>query len=154
LEPGDVALVTGFESEEHEVAKFVIKSIEVDPACTGQFPQEAENGHLVAIEVEIETGPEPGFSEGTYGGNFSMAPEVFRVVDKNGTTLNSATSVASMMCLDQSEQIPSNLGAGERATGRLVFDLPSTEGILIYDNFTSPDRPSYEWKFPTTTVGA
>lgn len=154
LEPGDVAVVTGFESEDDEVAKFVIKGIEVDPTCTGEYPEEAENGHLVAIDVEIETGPEPGFSEGTYGGNFSMAPEVFRVVDKNGTTLNSATSVASMMCLDQSEQIPSNLGAGERATGRMVFDLPSTEGVLIYDNFTSPDRPSYEWKFPATTVGA
>ncbi|WP_126346676.1 hypothetical protein [Kocuria rosea] len=154
LEPGDVAVVTGFESEEHEVAKFVIKGIEVDPTCTGQFPQESENGHLVAVEVEVETGPEPGFSEGTYGGNFSTGPEVFRVVDKNGTTLNSATSVSSMMCFDQSEQIPSNLGAGERATGKMVLDVPSTEGVLIYDNFTSPDCPSFEWNFPSATVGA
>lgn len=154
LEPGDVAVVTGFENEEHEVAKFVIKDIEVDPTCTGQFSEEPENGHFVAIDVEIETGPEPGFSEATYGASFSMSPEVFRVVDKNGTTLNTATSVASMMCLDQSDQIPSNLGAGERATGKLVFDLPSAEGVLIYDNFTSSDRPSFEWKFPVTTVGA
>lgn len=154
LEPGDVAVVTGFESEDHEVAKFVIKDIAVDGACTGQFSEKPENGHFVIVEVEIETGSEPGFSEGTYGGNFSMSPEVFRVVDKNGTTLNAATSVASMMCLDQSEQIPSNLGAGERATGKLVFDLPNAEGVLIYDNFTSPDRPSFEWHFPATTVGA
>lgn len=154
LELGNPAVVTGFESEDDKVATFVIKDIEVDPTCTAPYAEDPENGHFVAVEVEIETGPEPGFSEGTYGGNFSMAPEVFRVVDKNGTTLNSATSVASMMCFDQTEQIPSNLGASERATGKMVFDVPSAEGVLIYDNFTSSDRPSFEWKFPATTVGA
>lgn len=152
LEPGDPVVVTGYEDDDLEGATFVVKSVEVDPVCTDPYVQESENGHFVVLEVEVETAKEPDFTEATFG-SFYVGSGAFKVIDKNGTTVNEVMGTG-YSCFDQAEQLPGNLGAGERATGKVVLDVPSAEGVIVYNNFVAPGRPSYEWHFPTKTVGA
>lgn len=152
LEPGDPVVVTGYEDDNLEAATFVVKSVEVDPTCTNAYVQEPENGHFVVLEIEVETAKEPDFTEATYG-SFYVGSGAFKVIAKNGTTVNEVDG-SGYSCFDQAEQLPGNLGAGERATGKVVLDVPSAEGVIVYNNFVAPDRPGYEWNFPIKTVGA
>ncbi|GAA4685663.1 hypothetical protein GCM10023215_21140 [Pseudonocardia yuanmonensis] len=38
--------------------KFIVDKITVDPVCPNRFASEPENGHLVRMDVRIETTPQ------------------------------------------------------------------------------------------------
>ena len=43
--------------------------------------------------------------------------------------------------------LPSTIGPGERATGKVILDVPSTEGILVY-NEAMDSSLGWEWEIP------
>lgn len=115
-----------------QLATFVVNSIEVDPVCTrpdaATYPP--ENGHLIALDVSIETFPELSETEWP---KFALNPYNMKVIAPNGTTSNANLStMASSGCFDDSELVPVNgLGPAEKVTGKIVLDSEVASGVLV-----------------------
>lgn len=145
---GDPAsmFIEGQESE--PVMNFVVKGIEVDPACTSEYAMPAENGHFVTIDLDVETGTPEQFEEAFSMSDYTMSFSNWKFVDANGTTANTTSSGPAYGCLTEAEYLPSAIGAGERATGKVVLDLPTTDGHLIYEEPLS--FSGWEWEIPVS----
>ncbi len=66
------------------------------------------------------------------------SPAVWRYYLKDGTLWNgNPDGDYSGSCIDSNEALPGNIGAGTRASGKVVFDLPSTDGVLVFDQSLS-----------------
>lgn len=65
-------------------------------------------------------------------------PGVWNYYLKDGTLWNGdPAGDYSESCLDSTETLPGTIGAGTRASGKVVFDLPLTDGILAFDESLS-----------------
>lgn len=62
--------VEGQNGESEPVIEFTVKSVDMDTQCTSPVAMPAENGHLVTVNVEAETGPAESFKEALYGQDF------------------------------------------------------------------------------------
>lgn len=135
------------DNPDRNVVTYVVKDIEVDPQCTAPYVQEPEHGRFIAVDMEVETVADPEFTEVMYG---PIAPGAnsFKMIDANGTTVNSVASGPSYGCFNQSEMMPSTVGPGERAAGKIVLDVPSVEGTLIYRENVMPDG-GWEFEIPS-----
>ena len=91
----------------------------------------AANGHPVSVNVDARTGAAAPFKEAFYGQEFSFNPADWKFVDDRGKTANSVTTTTVYNCLDPQELLRS-MGPAEHASGKIVLDLPSTSGTLIY----------------------
>jgi hypothetical protein len=126
------------------VASFVINSIEVDPQCTGTSASPAANGNFVALDVSMETTPE--LANSVYP-EFGLAGQAWKAIADNGTTYNgSLFSMESIMCFPDTERFPSALGPGEKATGKIVLDVPTPTGVLVHKQGFMP--AGWEWEYP------
>ncbi|GAA2523934.1 MAG: hypothetical protein Q4C90_09310 [Kocuria sp.] len=123
--------VEGQNGESEPVIEFTVKSVDMDTQCTSPVAMPAENGHLVTVNVEAETGPAESFKEALYGQDFMFNPADWKFVDDKGKTANSVMTNPVFNCLDSKELIR-EMGPAERANGKIVLDLPSTKGTLIY----------------------
>lgn len=47
------------------------------------------------------------------------------------------------MCLPQADMLPDTIGPASKAQGKLVFDLPTTDGYLVYK-----DGDVTGWEYP------
>ncbi|WP_028280259.1 hypothetical protein [Arthrobacter sp. H5] len=140
LTPGDGAAITN--SEGVDTATFVVNSITVDAPCTRLDAEPAENGHLITLDVSVET--LPALAED--GGSFYMDAFGFKPIAANGTTSNlDAGTIASMYCYEDGAMLPSSIGPGEKATGLVVLDVESPSGILVYNDFSS--MYGWEWAY-------
>jgi hypothetical protein len=130
------------------LASFAVSSISVDAPCTGPYPDPKgpENGHIVVLDVSIETTPELGAAD-SYPTTFDLNPYSFKFVGANGTTFNGKLATgATFGCLPD-EQVLSSSGVGpaEKVTGKVVLDIPETTGVLVF-------KPGFmnngwEWNF-------
>lgn len=126
------------------VASFVINSIEVDPQCTDTSASPAENGNFVVLDVSMETAPE--LAESVYP-EFGLAGQAWKAIADNGTTFNgSLSSFSALMCFPDTERFPSTLGPGEKATGKIVLDVPTPTGVLVHKQGFMP--AGWEWEYP------
>lgn len=135
-----------------QFASFVINSIEVDPVCTGpsaaQYP--AENGHMLVLDVSIETFP--ALNELDWP-TFGLAPYSMKVIAPNGTTSNANLgTTAAQVCLPDSETIPASVGPAEKVRGKLVLDSELPSGILVITEGGSPT--GWEYNFGEVTPDA
>jgi hypothetical protein len=110
----------------------------VTPQDESDYPTDATNGTYVVVEV-VAAVPE---GEGTYSAN----PYNFRFVAADGTVFES--TYASF-----DPQLPATeLAAGQRATGRVVFDVPAnavTGGKVQLDNVGAAyGEPLAFWAMP------
>jgi hypothetical protein len=139
--PGQGASVT---DKDKTVATFVINSIQVDPACTNKYAQPSENGHFVALDVSMETMPELANSVNP---QFGLAGYAWKAIAENGTTFNGDVQTASAyMCLNDTEKFPSALGPAEKATGKIILDVPTATGVLVHkQGFMAA---GWEWVYP------
>lgn len=138
---GEGASVT---DKDKTVASFVVNSIEVDPQCTGTSAAPAENGHFVALDVSMETAPELAESVNP---QFGLAGYGWKAIADNGTTFNgSLSSFSAFMCFPDAERFPSALGPGEKATGKIVLDVPTPTGVLVHQQGFMP--AGWEWEYP------
>lgn len=134
----------GITWEGKEVASFVVNSIAVDPGCTNEFATEPENGHFVVLDVSLKTEPELAEAPSP---SFGLAGIGWTAIAPNGTTSNADTfSGAAFMCLDDSEVLPSALGPGEQATGKIVLDVENPEGVLVHKPLFQDF--GWEWSYP------
>lgn len=127
-----------------EAVTFAITDIAPDFACTSPYAEPPKNGHFVALTMDIETGPEPKFSEYLPGG-FYISNYSFKFVTPEGTTANDVSGNA-YMCLNEAEQLPAEIGGGEKVTGRIVLDVPSNQETIIYEDMSSGE--GWEWEIP------
>jgi hypothetical protein len=138
---GEGASVT---DKEKTVASFVINSIKVDPACTNSDAMPAKNGHFVVLDVSMETMPELAQSVNP---QFGLAGYGWKAIADNGTTFNGdVASFESYMCLAEAERFPSALGPAEKATGKIVFDVPTPSGVLVHKQAFM--AAGWEWAYP------
>ena len=139
--PGEGAGVT---DKDKTVASFVINSINVNPNCTNEYATKAQNGHFVVLDVSMETMPELAESVNP---QFGLAGYAWKAIADNGTTFNGNVSTgASYMCLKDAERFPSALGPGEKATGKIVLDVPTPTGVLVHQQGFMPT--GWEWEYP------
>lgn len=119
---------------------FTIQAITPDPSCSAEYAQAPENGHFFRIDMDLVSTPE-------FDDHFVIAEQgAWKWIDANGTTANAdPVSVAGMMCLAQNEQLPQYMGTGEKVTGSVVLDLPTTEGTLVFEPVYGL---GWEWEVP------
>lgn len=138
---GEGASVT---DKDKTVASFVVNSISVDPACTGTSAAPAKNGHFVVLDVSMETAPELAESVNP---QFGLAGYGWKAVADNGTTFNGDLGTfEAFMCFSDAERFPSALGPGEKATGKIVLDVPTPTGVLVHKQGFMP--AGWEWEYP------
>lgn len=140
---GDGAGITD-QSLKKDVASFVINAITVDGACTNEYSQAPVNGHILILDVSVQT--EAALADSMVP-SFSLNPYSFKTIAPNGTTSNvDLASMATYSCLPDAEVLPSEIGPGENVTGKVVLDAETAEGILVfkpgYANF------GWEWAYP------
>lgn len=123
------------------VATFVAKSIEVATACPSQYAPKPKNGQIVIVTFDAQTTPDLASTPMKQWGLNIFG---WKAIAGNGTTVNG--SVVSFGCLDSTQQLPSSMGPGEKATGKIAFDVPPGNGTLIY---TEPAADiGWEWAYP------
>lgn len=134
-----------FDSEGNDLVTFTVNSIEVSPNCTGDRAREPEHGFFVVFEAEVEGDPRAEDYNIVPGRIFNTAG--YRVIDEDGTTLaNSPNTSSAHQCFPESESMPITLGAGERASGKVVFDVPVESGTLLMEIDRSAGL-QWEWNY-------
>lgn len=133
---GDRSGVTGDNGD--QIGAWWVQSIEIDPACTGPAAKPSENGHLVALTIDVETTPE--LTEGIFFGLGAWS-----VVQADGTTANGEPqTLAAYSCFGDTERLPDSVGPGEKARGIVVLDVPTDTGVIVFKYAGG----GWEWKYP------
>jgi len=135
---GDAVEYRSNKVNEAVVIRFVVTDIQVDPICSGEIARSPTNGHFVAFDISVETFP--GMIE-VPGYEFSIAANNWKVIDSSGKTVSgtSDTNEASR-CFQGSDYLPWRMGPAEKAVGKVVFDVPTPSGVLVFEGF--------EWAYP------
>ncbi|MFE4230341.1 DUF4352 domain-containing protein [Arthrobacter sp. NPDC056886] len=131
----------GFTSDDGttQAATFVIKSV-APVKCTEAYAQPAKNGHFLAATVDLQTFP----ALESISPVMMQSPN-WKFIASNGTTFNADLGGNSYGCLPEAEMIPARVGPGEKVTGKIVFDVPATTGILA---FGIDGTTQWEWVIP------
>jgi hypothetical protein len=144
----EVAWVGPLESNTIDDAwfQFKITDIEVgDKAdCTEDsgYSEPPENGHFLFITIVASTSsdwPEDDWVDEVY-----FMDSNFSVVGSDGVTENDVEGSA-LWCLASKDTMP-NLGPGENATGKVVLDIGSESGVLVFKPWFV-DGAGWEWEF-------
>ncbi|MEX5302640.1 hypothetical protein [Kocuria sabuli] len=135
-----------------ELATMTVKSIEVDPVCTGSYIRDPQNGHFVVMDVSVEVSPHSTLADaGVLYDSVSMRQGGFRTVDKDGTVTPGNDIIGNGYgCLPEGSAIATDVHAGEKAEGTLIFDVPTPEGVIILPDLLgqSPGTQGWEWAYP------
>lgn len=143
LEEGEEGVVV--DDQGTELLTFTVHSIEVNPECTGDRAEEPENGVFVMFDAEVDSVLEAGDYYLDPGLVFN--PHGYRAIDIDGSTRSESLGTnAAYNCLPESEMIPTNLGPGENASGKVVFDVPTDARTLLMSIDLAPDL-QWEWEF-------
>lgn len=112
------------------LADFVVNSITLDPVCTAPYAGPPENGHLIALDVSVQT--YPALADSLFQ-TFNLNPYMMKVVAPNGTTSNAELgTVASFSCLPDTVLLPAEgVGPAEKMTGNIVIDSEVPSGTLL-----------------------
>jgi hypothetical protein len=126
------------------LVEFVLTDIEVDFTCTSDWAEEPQNGTFVALTFEVETFPELGNDE--WFGSFSMSSYDFTVFSPDGTRENDSDG-NSFMCLDEGDELPYDMGPGEKASGKIVLDTAHPSGVIVYSTYSTGGEAGWEWSY-------
>lgn len=141
---GQGASITDSTHDNKEIVNFTVTSI-APVTCTEQFAQPATNGHLIAVDVAVETKPELADA---IMKNYYLGGGDFKFVADNGTTFNgNLFTGATYSCLPNAALFPqAGLGPAEKAAGKVVLDVPAEHGILVLKAPFSSNN-GWEYKF-------
>ncbi|MFC7403288.1 hypothetical protein [Citricoccus sp. GCM10030269] len=134
----EVGEVAGMANPEDPEAPNIVqfKVTDIKPgACTNEYADGPATGnHFLQVDLEVETKKE--MREGFEQIGASPASLLFQTdwhgFDSNGTTMNSIDSGATQMCLDESEQIPYEIGPAEKALGSVILEVSDTKGEIAH----------------------
>ncbi len=108
------------------------------------------NGHIVVLDVSVETFPELADPNGGYS-EFDLSASMFKFIGTNGTTFNGDLNTqAAYMCLADGESISQNgrgIGPGEKVTGKVALDVPEAHGTLMFHTYLTSSSTGWEWTF-------
>lgn len=139
---GEGASITDTLHDNKEIVNFTVNAI-VPVTCTEPYAQPAENGHLIVVDVAVETKPELADA---IVNTYYLGAGDFKFVADNGTTFNgNLFTGATYGCLPAAEQFPSGgLGPAEKAAGKVVLDVPAPTGILV---LKAPGSSTNGWEY-------
>lgn len=121
---------------------FTVNDIIVDVPCTEEWADPPEHGHFVALDVSVETSPNMLGSD--LINEFSMSSLTFQAIGPDGVTSNAGTdSAATLLCLDDAVELPSNTGPGEKAQGLVLLDVEHPTGALVFEDFWTDSAWEY-----------
>lgn len=124
------------------LAKFKITKIQVDPKCTGAAVDKPQNGHYIAVTMDIQTTAALAEADDPA---FSVMPAFWKVISPEGVTENDSDGNA-YSCMAEKDLLPGRVGPGEHVKGIVVLDSAHTSGglVLLFDLFESR---GWEWGF-------
>lgn len=125
---GDTAYIYADASRKTELARWTVTNITLDAPCTDEGAEPSENGHMVVMDVTVQTTKDLPTDQTLYLG----VTGYWQYVLKDGTISNAPVNGSAALCLPQADMLPSEIGPASKAQGKLVFDLPTTDGYLIY----------------------
>jgi len=126
------------------VVTFAVDTITVDPACTSDYSEPAENGHFIAAAMRVSTAS--GVNDTL--GYFDINPNSFSYIGPDGVTQTNLATFAAYACISDSEQFPSGgFGPGQQYVGTVVLDVPDTSGSLIFAPSGLGLPGGWEWTF-------
>jgi Domain of unknown function (DUF4352) len=137
LSQGQPALITQEGSDAGSVTVTSVKT-SMTPA-EPEFGSKPENGYFVVARVSVTV--DPNFTKG-----FDISPVDFYVL--NGSTHYSEGNGNSFDALGSSfsELDTTTLGAGQKTSGPIVFDVSAPHGYIVYaPNLNG--QPLAEWKY-------
>lgn len=141
MEVGDTGTISGGASGKVET-KFTVNSI-APGACNQKYASAPENGHIVLVDIAVETTPE--LAQNSWP-KFTLSGHDFKFIADNGTTFNgNLSSVATYSCIPDAETFPSGgMGPAENITAKVVLDLPAPSGTLVLESGLAG---GFEYKF-------
>lgn len=140
--PGDVGTLTDQRTNK-VTTKFTVDSF-AEAQCTERFAKPSENGHLILVNMTVETTPELVDSSNP---RFDISSYQFKYISDNGTTFNgSLGTISTYSCIADSLEFPmQGMGPGEKVSGAVVLDIPTGPGVLVYTGGTY-SGPGFEYK--------
>lgn len=124
---------------------FVVNSISNNVVCSGPYAGSSENGVFVAVDVSVQTSPNMLNSDLIE--NFNIDAGGFTAIGPDGVTSNvSPYTAASLSCLSEAELLPTTIGPGENAKGKVLLDLQSPSGTLVLEDWWTDS--AWEWTYP------
>jgi hypothetical protein len=113
-----------------ELASWTVTDITINAKCNGEFAEKSKNGHFISFDVSAKTSPNFEKNEGTpllIGNNSGD----WTYILKDGSQWSGNPGGNSYTCLAEKDAFPSNVVSGTTAKGKIMFDLPTTDGTLI-----------------------
>ena len=117
-------------------------SVSTDLACTDPASTPAANGHLIAVQVQVTTGPDLS----AVGGEPAIRAADFRFLGRTASPSPMPASPAPTPAFPTpSPSRPAPSPADQELTGIVVLDVPATTGTLVF----SPDflTVGAEWAY-------
>lgn len=121
---------------------FQVTEIAIDPECSSEISEAPQNGHYVVMSFDIRTHPE---LVQTWDTDFWVTAYDFQVFNDDGTRVNDPVGNA-WSCLSPAEQVPGEIGSGQRVVGKIALDAPSDSGYIIWSP-SGLDGVGWEWEF-------
>lgn len=126
---GDKASVSGDDGK--ELANWTVTGINLSPQCTESYQAPVKNGHLVALDVQVNTTSK---LHGSMYDPFHIGSgSLWKYIGKDGSLWNGdLLNESTVSCMPSTEMLPSDIGPGAKAQGKVILDLPQTDGSLVF----------------------
>ena len=146
---GDTASIYKSQADKTLLASWTVTNITLDAPCVPAY-EGAEtspaNGHFVVLDITVETTSD--FDSDSYGPWDWALPaigRIFKMMAPSGTAISMepVQKITTYTCLPENQRLPQIIGQGVKAQGKVLFDLPSTDGYLVYGN-----ESGHGWEYP------
>jgi hypothetical protein len=130
-----------------DTAVWSIDGIETDVECTEPYQSSGPiNGHLAAVDLNLTTGDDWSSYTSGYG---YVSGGYFTFIDSEGVTHSDLETIATYSCLSERETFNNgSLGADQTFKGKVVLDLPDTEGTLVFSPSWDGYMAMVGWEYP------
>ncbi|UJH70385.1 hypothetical protein [Ornithinimicrobium sp. INDO-MA30-4] len=144
-EVGQVAGIYDVDTDE-SIVNFKLLEVEKGVDCTSGFSDAPANGQFVAFTFEVETFPALAEDIEPFYGSFAMNSFYLTAFSDDGVLQNDIDG-NSWTCLDPADELPSEIGPGQKATGKVVIDTSLQSGVLVYTPTSFGNAAGWEWEF-------
>ncbi|TFB59034.1 hypothetical protein E3N86_12390 [Cryobacterium sp. Hz7] len=114
----------------------VVDGAVFDPPCTEDSSRAPENGHFLVLSTTVDLGQHDGVNAlNSFG---------FKWIGSDGATMSAGLYTnAARFCFPLGEILPAAMGPGQHGSGKIVLDVNSTSGTLMW--LPDATQPGYEW---------
>lgn len=109
---------------------FTVTKITPNFKCNQEYAPAPTLGKALAVELDVTLSPKDVGEGAVTAGLYDWQ---VKIIKPDGTTENGASTMIG--CAKDAQQLPLNLGAGERGKGLIVVDTGQTKGALVLGLF-------------------